>query len=208
MLHGSDRHEAGTHHRRSGLCARSVVEPESRISWRAVPAVPPCTHCPTLCSTSNGPPRTLSADSPRDCWRQAIDYLESLGGPPAIQAHNLALRAAAHDGVVAIGTRRNLSGLEVIGARARDGPLASPILTFSLPPPWTSHTFAAAMFARGIVVKQAGRSASANEGGPTMPMQACRLSFHVYTSKDDVANLLLAVDDVLANPASGGVDVP
>ena len=102
---------------------------------------------------------------------------------------------AYSQGISDLGRRRG--NLSVIGTTTSGGPLASPILTFSLPPPWTSHSFAQAMFEHGFIVKQAGHSAAANEGGPTMPMHACRLSFHLFTSEDQVQRLLRTTERLL-----------
>ena len=127
----------------------------------------------------------------------ALDYLSALGGPKAVGAHNVAMRTLAYDGILRLAHAHNMSDLDVIGARMASGPLVSPILTFTLPAPHTSNSFASAMFVRGFIVKQAGRSVAPNEGGPTMPSNACRLSFHVFTSEADVARLLRAIEQVL-----------
>ena len=129
----------------------------------------------------------------------ALIYLSAHGGAAAVSAHNLRMRARAFDGLARIKAKHPaaLGDLEVIGARARAGPLVSPILTFTLPAPWTSRTFAKAMFDRGVVVKQAGRSAAPNEGGPTMPQHACRLSMHAFVSAADVDAAIDAVEAVL-----------
>ena len=142
-------------------------------------------------ATGTRPPQTILG------LGYALSYLNSLGGAAAIGAYNKNLRALAFDGISQISKKLNASGMEIIGARMRGGPLASPILTFSLPPPHTSHSFAAAMYARGFIVKQAGKSSAANEGGPTMPQNAVRLSFHVFISEQDVQRLLAAVEEVL-----------
>ena len=54
-------------------------------------------------------------------------------------------------------------------------------------------------YKNGYIVKQAGRSASANEGGPTMPEQACRLTFHVFNTDKDVKDLVAMVSTLFAN---------
>lgn len=120
----------------------------------------------------------------------AIDYLNSFGRA-AISKHNLDLRARFYDMLLPLTQSHNFS---IIGPPGRDGPLVSPILAFSLPPPWTSHSFAQAMHARGFIVKQAGRSASANEGGPDMPLQASRITFHLFNSVSDLERLFEAVE--------------
>jgi selenocysteine lyase/cysteine desulfurase len=72
-------------------------------------------------------------------------------------------------------------------------------ITFILTSTHAQATFAQAMYDRGWIVKQAGRSASANEGGPTMPLQATRITFHLFNTKDDVAQLVDVVAQLFAS---------
>jgi selenocysteine lyase/cysteine desulfurase len=134
----------------------------------------------------------------------AIDYFARYGGPAAVGAHNLAMRARAFDLLAPVLARH--AGAEVIGARSRDGPLASPILTFSVPAPWTAHTLASALYDRGIIVKEGGHNVAPNEGGPTMPPEAVRLSFHLYHGAREVEELVDAIDEVLHNGTTAALE--
>lgn len=130
----------------------------------------------------------------------AVDYLNSYGGGAIIGKYNLALRAKAYDGIAKLSAVYNFTIIGTPGMRS--GPLVSPILAFSLPAPWTSASFAGAMYAKKYIVKQAGRSASANEGGLTMPEQACRITFHMFNSDADVASLVATIASVFASSSS------
>ena len=127
----------------------------------------------------------------------AVDYFARFGGPSAIGAYNLELRAKAYDLLLPHLLAANGS---MIGAPGRSGPLVSPILTFALPQPgWTAAAFAAQLAEQGMIVKMGGRGAFANEGGPTMPMHAIRLSFHLYNTEADVRQLISAIGTLLRN---------
>ncbi len=56
--------------------------------------------------------------------------------------------------------------------------LASPLITFGLPPNVTSPWFAQQMLRRGFVVKASGNITG--DGGPNFPEHAVRLSFHLF----------------------------
>ena len=68
-----------------------------------------------------------------------------------IGKHNLRLRAQAYDGIDALTKTYNFTVIGTPGMRSGD--LVSPILAFSLPPPWTSATFAGAMYVNVIVIQ-------------------------------------------------------
>ena len=71
-----------------------------------------------------------------------------------------------------------------------DGPLASPILTVGLPGNITSSQVATALFEKHkIIVKVTGRTVFPEEGGPTMPLQATRFSFHLFNDLDEVSTM-------------------
>ena len=63
-------------------------------------------------------------------------------------------------------------------------------------------------YAHGFIVKQAGRSASANEGGPTMPEEACRITFHIFNTEQDVAELVSMVANLFANTTAAASTDP
>jgi hypothetical protein len=61
------------------------------------------------------------------------------------------------------------------------GHLASPLVTFGLPPNVTSPWFAQQMLQRGFVVKASGNMTG--DGGAAFPPHAIRLSFHLFNDQ-------------------------
>jgi hypothetical protein len=61
------------------------------------------------------------------------------------------------------------------------GHLASPLVTFGLPPNVTSPWFARQMLQRGFVVKASGNMTG--DGGAAFPPHAIRLSFHLFNDQ-------------------------
>lgn len=125
----------------------------------------------------------------------ALDYLSAFG-MGAVEAHNIALRNAAHAGVVALG----IPGLLCASPApdAANSPLWSPLLTVALPEGVTSQAAAKALFTQyGVVVKMTGAAVFPGEWPPGSPPYALRLSHHVFNSEEDVARTIAALGAVV-----------
>eukprot|EP00038_Savillea_parva_P024907 m.45476 g.45476 ORF g.45476 m.45476 type:complete len:430 (+) comp6652_c0_seq1:201-1490(+) len=116
----------------------------------------------------------------------AIDYMNQWGFD-AIEAHNMQLRNLAYTQFVKLTSE--IPGLTMVSPPP--GPLASPIITLGLPGNVTSAGVANAMAEQfKTVVKVTGHAVFPEEGGPTMPLQATRFTFHLFNSQDDVSTLV------------------
>eukprot|EP00035_Acanthoeca_spectabilis_P017272 m.360092 g.360092 ORF g.360092 m.360092 type:complete len:149 (-) comp16635_c0_seq2:1603-2049(-) len=135
---------------------------------------------PYTASSGTRPQHTLAG------LGSAIDYF-SQWGFDAIEAHNMDLRNRAYTLLSKL--QSELHGLVLVSPPP--GPLASPIITVGLPENVTSAAVANAMAENyNTVVKVTGRAVFSAEGGPTMPLQATRFTFHLFNSADDVPTLV------------------
>jgi len=105
----------------------------------------------------------------------ALDYLSTIG-VARIEAHNLGLRQQLFDGLAEVSKIRVVSG----GA----GPLASPLLSYQLPPGLTSATLHQRLRERhAIEVKVV----------PGNWFNGNRISTHLFNTRDDVEALIRAL---------------
>jgi selenocysteine lyase/cysteine desulfurase len=110
----------------------------------------------------------------------ALDYLSALG-MAKVEAHNLAIRNRAHE---ALG---NVQRIRIVSAPP--GPLASPLLTYELPPGVESRALQLRLMqAYKVVVKIV----------PAQWLNGQRISTHLFNSADDVDKLVVALKAELA----------
>lgn len=122
----------------------------------------------------------------------AIAYFESYGFA-RIEGHNMALRAVAYEALRGLASL----GVRIVSPSETSG-LAAPILTLALPGNVTSAEVAAAMRTEHkTIVKVTGRAVFPEEGGPTMPLQATRLSFHLFNNAAEVQQMVRNLGAVL-----------
>jgi selenocysteine lyase/cysteine desulfurase len=110
----------------------------------------------------------------------AIDYVTALG-IARIEAHNLALRQRACD---ALGS---VPRIRVVSAPA--GPLASPLITYTLPDGIDSRAFQLSMLERHQVMLKVV---------PRQWLNGNRVSFHLFNTDEDVDKLVSALRAELA----------
>jgi selenocysteine lyase/cysteine desulfurase len=110
----------------------------------------------------------------------ALDYIDAIGRPQ-VEAHNMALRQLVYRGLLEV------PKVEVVSAAS--GPMASPLVTYRLPPEVPSRELQQRLMDRhGVVVKVV----------PTNWMNGQRISTHLFNDERDVAALLAALRAELA----------
>ena len=130
----------------------------------------------------------------------AIDYFERYGFGE-IEEYNLGLRRHAYMALKAI---ENTTGIEIVSPA--DGPLAAPIITVGLPGNLTSAEVADSMFREHkTVLKVTGSAVFPEEGGPTMPKQAIRFTFHLFNDLVETQSMVqnfaaVVVDSIRRRP--------
>jgi len=133
-------------------------------------------------STGTLPSHTIAGQ------RKSMEYLMDFG-MKNVEAYNVGLRMRFQEGLLKL-------GLPVLGALTASD--SSPMITFGLPDDKEASKMANKLWLKhGFYVKITGRGAYPNEWPSDAPLNALRVSFHVYNTEAQCDNLLSVLASVL-----------